>query len=328
MERRQAFQIINVVREFGANKDLSGRLDGTGDALTAHSFNAMMDQFAGLIGNMGALSGRLRASADELTSVSDKTSGVITEQYRQTDQAATAINQMTATVHEVAQNAQAASESASSASEAAVQGRTNVEHAVQLTETTNSALGDASQMVTELVDKVKSIGAFVASINDISDQTNLLALNAAIEAARAGEHGRGFAVVAEEVRNLSRRTQDFTREIGSTIDDLTSVSEATFAAIEIGQTRSGETSRAVLGTGDAIRQIELAIATVSDMNHQIAAAAEEQATASSEINDSVQRVADQNAEVVREAERIRTMARDLEQIIGDVDGLVRDYQGL
>ncbi|MBW4934767.1 methyl-accepting chemotaxis protein [Marinobacter sp. F4206] len=328
MERRQAFQIIDVVREFGANKDLSGRLDGTGDALTARSFNGMMDQFAGLIGDVGKLSGRLRESADELTSVSDQTSRVVEEQHRQTDQAATAINQMTATVHEVAQNAQAASESASNASDAAAEGRKNVQHAVQLTEATNSALGDSSQMVTELVDKVKSIGSFVASINEISDQTNLLALNAAIEAARAGEHGRGFAVVAEEVRNLSRRTQDFTREIGSTIDDLTAVSQATFAAIEIGQTRSGETSRAVRSTGDAIRQIEMAIATVSDMNHQIAAAAEEQATASSEINDGVQRVADQNAEVVQEAERTRTMARHLEQIIGDVDGLVRDYRGV
>ncbi|WP_228739365.1 methyl-accepting chemotaxis protein [Marinobacter arenosus] len=328
MERNQALQIIGVVRDFGAHQDLSGRLDGTGDVLTARYFNDMMDQFAGLIAQVRELSGRLRESADELTGVSDHTSRIVEEQHRQTDQAATATNQMTATTHEVAQSAQAASESASRASEAALEGRGNVEQAVQLTDATHAALEDSSRMVTELVEKVKSIGAFVASINDISDQTNLLALNAAIEAARAGEHGRGFAVVAEEVRNLSRRTQDFTREIGTTIEDLASVSEATFAAIGIGQTRSAETSESVRRTGDAIRRIELAIADVGDMNRQIAAAAEEQATASSEIHEGVQRVADQNSEVVREADRTRTMARQLEQVIGDVDGLVRGYQGL
>ncbi|AOY89652.1 chemotaxis protein [Marinobacter salinus] len=328
MERNQSFQLIGIVRNFGANKDLSGRLDGTGDALTASYFNEMMDQFTSLIGKVRELSGKLRESADELTGVSDRTSRVVQEQHRQTDQAAAATNQMSATIHEVAQNAHAASESAGRASEAASEGRTNVEHSVQLTDATNTALGDSSRMVTELVDKVKSIGAFISSINDISDQTNLLALNAAIEAARAGEHGRGFAVVADEVRNLSRRTQDFTREIGSTIDDLASVSEATFAAIEIGQTRSVETSESVRRAGEAIHHIEMAIANVNDMNHQIAAAAEEQATASSEINEGVQRVADQNAEVVQAADRTRTMARQLEQVIGDVDGLVRGYQGL
>ncbi|MDX1801531.1 MAG: methyl-accepting chemotaxis protein, partial [Marinobacter sp.] len=317
-----------IVQAFGANKDLSGRLDGTGDALTAGYFNNMMDQFGELIGKVGQLSAQLGESADELTRVSDHTGRIVAEQHSETDQAATATDQMRTTIHEVARNAQQASESASRASESATSGRQHADHAMQLTDATNAALNDCSRMVSELAEKVKSIGTFVASISDISDQTNLLALNAAIEAARAGEHGRGFAVVADEVRNLSRRTQEFTREIGSTIDELTSVSETTFAAIEIGQVRSGETSASVRSTGEAIRSIEHAIASVSDMNHQIAAAAEQQATASSEIHEGVQRVVSRNADVVQEAEKTRTMARRLEQIISDVDGLVGDYQGL
>ena len=328
LERDQAFQIIDIVQAFGANKDLSGRLDGTGDALTAGYFNNMMDQFGELIGKVGQLSAQLGESADELTRVSDHTGRIVAEQHSETDQAATATDQMRTTIHEVARNAQQASESASRASESATSGRQHADHAMQLTDATNAALNDCSRMVSELAEKVKSIGTFVASISDISDQTNLLALNAAIEAARAGEHGRGFAVVADEVRNLSRRTQEFTREIGSTIDELTSVSETTFAAIEIGQVRSGETSASVRSTGEAIRSIEHAIASVSDMNHQIAAAAEQQATASSEIHEGVQRVVSRNADVVQEAEKTRTMARRLEQIISDVDGLVGDYQGL
>lgn len=71
-----------------------------------------------------------------------------------------------------------------------------------------------------------------------------------------------------------------------------------------------------------------AIAEVSDMNLRIASAAEQQATASSEINENVQRVADKASEVVQEADRTRVMATQLEQIIVEVDGLVREYRGV
>lgn len=133
-------------------------------------------------------------------------------------------------------------------------------------------------------------------------------------------------MVADEVRNLSRRTQAFTDEIRNTIDELTNVSEGSLAAIEIGQTRSRETTHAIRKAGDALALIERAITEVSEMNQQIAAASEQQATVSSEINENIQRVAGQSNDVVSEVAKAGTMAEELESVVDQVNALVGEYR--
>jgi methyl-accepting chemotaxis protein len=92
----------------------------------------------------------------------------------------------------------------------------SVEKMVRIKELTEGS----ANLVNDLNDRGKQIGAILTEIANIAEKTNLLALNAAIEAARAGEQGRGFAVVAEEVRKLARGSAESSKKINNLINDI------------------------------------------------------------------------------------------------------------
>jgi len=106
------------------------------------------------------------------------------------------------------------------AAQVSVNARKGTESMVSNLREVVATVNQAVVNVEGLNERADAIGTIVNLINEISEQTNLLALNAAIEAARAGEHGRGFAVVAEEVRNLSRRTNEATQEIAAQVSKI------------------------------------------------------------------------------------------------------------
>jgi methyl-accepting chemotaxis protein len=228
------------------------------------------------------------------------------------------------TVQEIAQNAGNAAHASQTARDEALQAREVVRGSIVHIEGMSDEIGVASAAVGELATQVASIDQVLAVIRGISEQTNLLALNAAIEAARAGEMGRGFAVVADEVRTLAKRTQLSTDEIQQMIARLKQGAQNAVSSMQTGQAATGNGVQSSQRTGASLAAITEQVERISDMNHQVATATEEQSAVTEEINRNVQGISDLARATAGE---VRDCREECRALTGLADDLARQMGG-
>ncbi|MCP3748675.1 methyl-accepting chemotaxis protein [Pseudomonas sp. SBB6] len=306
--------------------DLTQRLDeNRADELgdLARGFNRFLDSQRGLIGEVLSTSERLRASVAQVTQVVENTAERSGRQQEMTEMVATAVHEMGLTVQDIAQNAGNAAHASETARSEALQAREVVRRSIAHIEGMSDEIGQAASAVSELATEVASIDEVLAVIRSISEQTNLLALNAAIEAARAGEMGRGFAVVADEVRTLAWRTQVSTDQVQQMILRLKHGAGSAVASMQAGQAATGTGVASSQQTGASLGTITDQVEHISDMNHQVATATEEQSAVTEEINRTVQGISDLARETAvdvqgcrQECQALRGLAEDLARQMG------------
>jgi methyl-accepting chemotaxis protein len=179
--------------------------------------------------------------------------------------------------------------------------------------------------VRELGRSSDQIGEIISVIDDIADQTNLLALNAAIEAARASDQGRGFAVVADEVRKLAERTTKATKEIAEMIRKIQSDTAGALSSMDEGTTEVRNGIAFANKAGESLKEIVGVSQKVTDMVAQIAAASEEQSTASEEISRNVEAISKVSGETAQGTQQIARAAEDLNRLTENLQQLVARF---
>ncbi|MBA2925304.1 methyl-accepting chemotaxis protein [Pseudomonas sp. P7] len=271
-------------------------------------------------------SDQLASAAEELSAVTDESSRGLTRQNDEIQQAATAVNQMTAAVDEVASNAVSTSEASRQATTEAEEGREQVAQAVSGMGSMVVEINDSTQSVADLAGQVREIGKVIDVIRGIADQTNLLALNAAIEAARAGEQGRGFAVVADEVRALAHRTQISTVDIEKMIGEVQVGADDAVAAMNKSLTWANNTQTLAQNAGEALERITASVAKINERNLVIASASEEQAQVAREVDRNLLNIQDLSTQTAAGAHQTNASSQDLSRLATSFNVLVSKFQ--
>jgi len=323
-------QLASALKEIAeGDGDLTRRLDESRkDELgeVAHWFNIFVGKLQRLMGDIKGSMDSLTGSAQQLSQVAEQSNSKITEQQMQTDQLATAINEMAAAVQEVAHNTQQAATAADKANQETGNGRSIVNGNIDAMDNLASEIQKASAVIHQLQSESNEIGGVLDVIKGIAEQTNLLALNAAIEAARAGEQGRGFAVVADEVRTLASRTQESTQEIQNMIERLQSRAQEAVKVMNENQAQSQAGVENASRVNDSLQNISTAIEEISDLNTQIASAADEQSHVAEEVNRNIQQISQCTDAAVGGSEQVAQASEDLTRLATQLRNLAGRFK--
>jgi len=275
---------------------------------------------------------RLQDSAEQLSALAGQSDLLATDSSRgldrqrvETEQVSTAINQMAATTQEVASHVQRTADATQQANLLTSRGREVARDTREAIERLSAVVGETGQTVAQLARDSNEIGTVVDVIKGIADQTNLLALNAAIEAARAGDMGRGFAVVADEVRQLAQRTSQSTTQIHDLITKLQTSSNNAVQIMESGHRQAEEGVDRVLEADQALVGISEAVAHITDMTSQIAAATEEQSAVAEEISRNISTIAQLADQTSVQAHQSTDLSKELTRTASTQYSLVERF---
>ncbi|MET0357613.1 MAG: methyl-accepting chemotaxis protein [Cellvibrio sp.] len=324
-----ALERLRHVSERVASGDLTVNIDTSDEdelGALARAMEKMRTHLLNVISQISATSTKLLTSVEDISVVTRAASSHMLGQRSETEQVATAMNQMTATVHEVSNNILATANSAQKAAEETRMGTKIVEEAVQSIGVLADQISSASEIINRVEHNSHNISSVVDVIKNIAEQTNLLALNAAIEAARAGEQGRGFAVVADEVRTLASRTQQSTGEINEMISQLQLESKSSVSAMNKSCDQAGVVVTKAEKAGQSLSTIATTVSRISELSAQIATAAEEQTAVSEEINRNIVHINEAAIFTADGTQKTTEAINQLAKTTADLQQLVKQFR--
>jgi len=317
------------INEIEDNSDLTYRLDASSTdeiGSASKSLNSMLTKFQKGLTEVSDNANRIATAAEQTSVVTEQNSNLLDEQQNQTTQVATAMEEMTLTVESVAQNLNETVNAVVTVDEQSNQGHQTMQNTIGSVNLLANQIEQASKVIRDFETHSSEIVAVLDVIKGVAEQTNLLALNAAIEAARAGEQGRGFAVVADEVRALAGRTQTSTTEIGLVIDKLKASAEQAVDAMEQSQALTQDVVTQSSTAEQAFSEVSSSVASIAEMNNQIASAVEEQRATSIDINKNINSISTISSESALGSTQTASASVELAELAIVLRNLVDEFK--
>lgn len=307
----------------GTQFDLTTRLPQQSDdefGQISNAFNQMMAEFEDIIIKVRSNAINLVNAVEQMNGYTRSMQADVQQGSSEAEQVASAMTQMSATVHEIAANAVQAADATAKVNIEAKSGNNDVSKTGEAIQILANEIADAADAIGRLDADVQSIVSILDVISSIAEQTNLLALNAAIEAARAGEQGRGFAVVADEVRTLAQRSQSSTEDIKNMTDRLKSGAATAVQAMKRGQAQAQLSVEESKHAGSELKLIAEHVGIIDSMNGQIAASTHEQSAVAEEVNRNAMKI----TEIYHHTQEISQQLAELnDSLLNDASNMSR-----
>lgn len=324
-------RVLDNLNTIARERDLSRRIEHySQDELgqLSGALNSFLGDINAMVTEINYATGILLSVATETTQSHEKLQQEMNRQQFAIDMLTTALHEIGITARDVAKNSSETAKLVSTAQRDTANGLQQVQMSTETTTSLTKEVGRSAEAIDQLRVQVDSITHVLDVIRDVAEQTNLLALNASIEAARAGDQGRGFAVVADEVRSLASRTQQSTRQISHSLEELHSSTEKTVTTMRDSLPMATESIENAKDAGQSITRILQSVNLILERAQQIASAAEQQSSSLTEIDESVANINNVLEHTLDVAETTQRLNHDLVATVSNLQKLTVRFKTL
>ncbi|KQA19826.1 methyl-accepting chemotaxis protein [Vibrio metoecus] len=292
----------------------------------SHSINLFIEKLQQMFIEVADSSKGIDHAVMHLSNQARSNLNTLNQHTQETEQAITAIEEMSASASAIAQSADDAALLTERTNRYADQSKQTVSGAVNSVNGLVTQVSSMAETITRMSEDTKQITTVLQVIGAIAEQTNLLALNAAIEAARAGEQGRGFAVVADEVRALASRTQQSTSQINDMLATLKTTTENVVKEMDSTRIHCEETAERTNHVMDSLNLVTDSVVEINNLNTLIATSAMEQRQVTQEVSKNMAAIQEMVRELNNNAAQVTSVSDELQNTshgLGDVVGRFR-----